>query len=78
MRRGLLIVALAFVLIFGGGAAAAYALDASRQDLIAEGVTAAGIDLGGLRANQARARLEREVLEPLRETIRIEVRGRSA
>jgi len=48
------------VLVLGAGAL--YAYDHGRRDKIAKGVAVAGIDVGGLNAAQARARLQREYL----------------
>src|ERR671923_50613 len=36
------------------GAVAAYAYDSSRDDLIADGITIAGTDVGGMRADEDR------------------------
>ena len=55
---------------------AAYAYDASRDDLIATGVTVAGLDIGGLRAGEARVLLERRLARPLARPVRVEVEGR--
>ena len=41
-------------------AVAAYAYDSSRDDRIAEGVTVAGVDVGGMRADAAASKLPRE------------------
>lgn len=43
--------------------------DRGRADLIANGVTISGIDVGGLRAREARAKLGREVLAPLKQPL---------
>jgi hypothetical protein len=48
------------VLVLGAGAL--YAYDHGKRNQIAHGVTVAGIDVGGLSAAQARARLQREYL----------------
>jgi len=63
-KKSLIFVALALVLLIGG-AAAVYMYDSGRDDLIAEGITAAGVDVGGLTAGQARAKLQSEVAAPL-------------
>jgi lipoprotein-anchoring transpeptidase ErfK/SrfK len=63
-QKSLIFVALALVLLIGG-ATAVYLYDAGRDDLIAEGVTAAGVDVGGLTADEARAKLQKEVAAPL-------------
>src|SRR4051812_7938556 len=43
------------------GAVAAYAYDSSRDDQIADGVTIAGVDVGGLSKDQARGVVRRHV-----------------
>jgi lipoprotein-anchoring transpeptidase ErfK/SrfK len=58
---------LLFVLI--GGAVAAYAYDSSREDLIADGVTVAGVDVGGMQVGEARQAVARSLEEPLRQPI---------
>jgi hypothetical protein len=64
MRRRRLLIALGLVvLLLAGGAAGAYAFDSARSDQLAQGVRIAGIDVGGLNVNQARARLQ-AALEP--------------
>jgi lipoprotein-anchoring transpeptidase ErfK/SrfK len=50
-------------------AGAVYAYDTGRNDLIAKGVRVGGIDVGGLRANQARERLAAQLLTPLRQPV---------
>jgi hypothetical protein len=51
------------LLVLAVGAAAIYAYDRSHDDRIAEGVTVDGVQIGGLRFAEARAKLERR-LEP--------------
>jgi L,D-transpeptidase catalytic domain/Putative peptidoglycan binding domain len=53
------------------GSAYAYFWDRDRADLIAAGVRVAGVDVGGLRAADARATLERKVVGPLRGPLRL-------
>jgi lipoprotein-anchoring transpeptidase ErfK/SrfK len=64
-KRSLIIFAgvLTGVLVVGAGVL--YAYDHGRRDKIAKGVKVAGIDVGGLNAAQARARLRREYLPRL-------------
>jgi lipoprotein-anchoring transpeptidase ErfK/SrfK len=50
-------------------AGAVFAYDRGRTDRIAEGVTVSGIDVGGLDRAAARAKLERELLEPLKQPV---------
>jgi lipoprotein-anchoring transpeptidase ErfK/SrfK len=59
-----LLVAVIVVLVVGGGAAA-YALDRARSDQLAHGVRIAGIDVGGLNADEARALLHRRIVRRL-------------
>jgi lipoprotein-anchoring transpeptidase ErfK/SrfK len=57
---------LAVLVVLGG---ALYAYDDARADKIAPGVEVGGVALGGLTPDQARARLEREILQPLEQPI---------
>ena len=50
------VIVLAVVLLAGG----AYAYDSSQKDKIADGVTIAGVDVGGLDADQAAAAVRRQ------------------
>ena len=65
------LVALALVV-----AGAAYAYDGSRSDVIAEGVTVSGVDVGGETTAQARAELERALLDPLQTPVTVRYRDR--
>jgi lipoprotein-anchoring transpeptidase ErfK/SrfK len=56
------VAAIVAMLVFAGGV---YAYDSARAERVADGVTVAGIALGGLDRAAARAKLERELLEPL-------------
>ena len=73
MRRLPVYVLAVLVVLLAGTAGAVYAYDASRGDLVADGVRAGGVPIGGLRANQARDRLERELATPLTEPFRVRV-----
>ena len=64
------------VVVLLGGATAVYAYDSSREDAIAEGVTVADVDLGGMRAAQARAVLGRDLARPLRRPVSVKVKRR--
>jgi len=59
------------------GATYLYVWDRGRSDRIADGVTVAGFDVGGMRAADARAFLEERVAVPLRRPVRL-VYGRRA
>jgi lipoprotein-anchoring transpeptidase ErfK/SrfK len=63
----ILVAALGLALIVG--AVGAYAYDSSRDDLITEGVTIAGVDVGGMRAEQARRLVRRELGQKLERPI---------
>jgi lipoprotein-anchoring transpeptidase ErfK/SrfK len=62
----LVAASLAVLVVLGG---ALYAYDRARADEIAPGVKVAGVPLGGLTTEQAKARLEREILRPLQRPI---------
>jgi len=66
--KSLILVAavLAVLVVLGGGV---YAYDHARANDIAKGVEVAGIPLGGMSVEQARARLEREIMRPLERPI---------
>jgi lipoprotein-anchoring transpeptidase ErfK/SrfK len=59
------------LLVMIGGAVAAFAYDSSRDDVIAEGVTIAGVDVGGMTSAQARHVVRRELQEPLERPIAV-------
>ena len=63
------------LLMLVGGAVAAYAYDSSREDVIAEGVTVAGVSVGGMKVEEARGVVERRLREPLEQPIAV-VRGK--
>src|SRR5438105_403858 len=56
--------------------AAAYAYDHSRRDLIAPGVKAAGVPVGGLRAAEARTKLRSVLGARMRRPIVLTAHGR--
>jgi lipoprotein-anchoring transpeptidase ErfK/SrfK len=76
MRQKSFIVVAALVLVLLGGAVAAYAYDTSRDDLIAKGVTIAGVDVGGMKVGEARRLIARELREPLERPISVVHSGR--
>ncbi len=59
--RRLVIVSAVGLVALAVGAAAVFAYDASRADVIARGISVGGVDVGGLTASAARARLESEL-----------------
>ncbi len=65
MKQRSLIFVVVLVVALLGGTVAAVAYDSSRDDLIASGVTVAGVDVGGMRARQAQRIIARELRAPL-------------
>ncbi len=62
------IVGLIVVLAVG-----AYVYDNSQKDRIAEGVTIAGVDVGGMEAEEAKAEVRRQLLAPLKDTLTVQL-----
>ena len=60
--RKLVIAVAALATLVVADVVALYAYDASRSDVIAPGVTVAGVNVGGMSARQARVVLERDVM----------------
>jgi lipoprotein-anchoring transpeptidase ErfK/SrfK len=75
MKQRSFILVAACLLILLGGAVAVYAYDAARDDQIANGVTVAGVDVGGMTSDEARALLQRRVARPLERPIRVTYKG---
>jgi lipoprotein-anchoring transpeptidase ErfK/SrfK len=71
MRHRWFILVAVLLLVLIGGAVAAFAYDNSRDDLIAKGVTIAGVDVGDMTSAQARRLVQRELQEPLERPIRV-------
>jgi lipoprotein-anchoring transpeptidase ErfK/SrfK len=65
MRHRWFILVAVVLLFLIGGAVAAFAYDSSRDDLIAKGVTIAGVDVGDMTTAEARRAIQRELQEPL-------------
>jgi lipoprotein-anchoring transpeptidase ErfK/SrfK len=63
------------VVVAGGGTAAVSAHDKSRSDVIATGVRVAGVDVGGLHAAAARARVQEALNAPLARPIVLRAGG---
>src|SRR4051812_38119963 len=57
-------------------AGGAYAYDSPRDDLIADGVTVSGVDVGGLHAGAAKRKLRAELAGRLDRPVRVAVAGR--
>lgn len=57
--------------------AAAYAYDSSQKDKIADGVTVAGVDVGGLSEDEAAVLVRHKLLAPLQHSLRVSFDGQS-
>lgn len=55
------------------GAVGVYAYDNAKKDEIAEGVTIAGIDVGGMDRAQAVRKLQRKLVAPLRQPVKVKL-----
>ena len=64
-----LIAVIGVVVLLLAGAGAVYAYDHGRRNVIAEGITVAGIEVGGLKAAEARSRLHRRYEQRLRRPV---------
>jgi lipoprotein-anchoring transpeptidase ErfK/SrfK len=71
MRHRWFILVAVLLLVLIGGAVAAFAYDNSRDDLIANGITIAGVDVGGMTTTEARQLVQRELQEPLERPVRV-------
>jgi len=76
MRTPILILLAAFAAILVVGAGGLYAYDAAHDDVVADGVTVNGVDLGGLKPEEARSRLQRSLMAPMRRPVLVEAGGR--
>jgi len=74
-QRSFILVAACLVILLGG-AVAVYAYDSSRDDQIANGVTVAGVDVGGMTTDEARRVVERQVARPLERPIAVAYKGK--
>lgn len=74
-RRWPIVALLALILLLVGGAFGAYAYDNSQNDKIADGITAGGVDIGGLTGPEATARLRRQLIKPLQGPLRVKFDG---
>jgi lipoprotein-anchoring transpeptidase ErfK/SrfK len=74
MRHRSLTLLTVLLVALVGGAVAAYAYDSSRDDLIAEGVTIAGVHVGGMRTDEARSVVTRQLKPALEQPIRVTYR----
>jgi lipoprotein-anchoring transpeptidase ErfK/SrfK len=73
-QRSFIVLAIALTVLVVG-AVGVYAYDKTRDDLIANGVTAGGVDLSGMNPNQARETLRRELAAPLQKSVIVKYAG---
>ena len=76
MRKALVITVLAVVVLAGSATAALHRYDTSRSDQIAEGISIAGVDVGGMTLAEARTAVRREIAHRLDEPLHIKYRKR--
>jgi hypothetical protein len=76
MSRRLIAVLALTVTVLLVGAGSLYAYDQQVRTRIADGVTVNGIDVGGLTPEQARAKLQRTLLDPLSRPVSVRYKGR--
>jgi lipoprotein-anchoring transpeptidase ErfK/SrfK len=69
MRQRSFIVIAVLIAVLVLGAVGVYAYDSSHKDTIANGVTAGGVDISGMKPKAAQAKLDRELAAPLRKTV---------
>jgi lipoprotein-anchoring transpeptidase ErfK/SrfK len=75
-KRAPFIIAAFVVLLLIGGSIAVYAYDAGRDDLIAKGVTVAGIDVGNMRRADATRLVQERLADPLNRSIFVRAGGK--
>jgi lipoprotein-anchoring transpeptidase ErfK/SrfK len=76
MRHKSFILVAAIVFLLLVGAVGAFAYDSSHEDVIAQGVTVAGHDVGGMKVSEARALVRRELAGRLEKPIVVRRDGR--
>ncbi|MEX2106469.1 MAG: L,D-transpeptidase/peptidoglycan binding protein [Solirubrobacterales bacterium] len=75
MGRKTQIAVIVVALLVIGAAGAAFAYDSSQKGKIADGVVIAGVDVGGLDEDEASALVRRQLLRPLRHSLRVRFDG---
>src|SRR5215212_5678529 len=74
-KRAPLILSALVVLLLIGGSLALYSYDSGRDDLIAKGVSVAGVDVGGMRRAEATQLVQRRLADPLNQPLRVKAGG---
>ena len=77
LPRSITVTLVAVVVVLFVGIAGAFAVDASRADVIANGVRIGPVDVGGLSREQARTRLQQRLIKPLNSTLAISARNQT-
>jgi lipoprotein-anchoring transpeptidase ErfK/SrfK len=77
MGRKTQIAVLALVGLLLLGVAAGYAYDSSEKDKIADGVSVGGVDVGGMHEAEAKQAVSRQLLGPLKHSLRVGYDGKS-
>ena len=75
MGRASFIALVTVVVLLVAGAVGVYAYDASRDDVIADGVTVGSVDVGGMSTAEARAVIKREIANPLDKPVKVVAGG---
>src|SRR4051812_31484395 len=73
-QRSFIVVAIALAILVLG-AVGVYAFDKTRDDVIAEGVKAGGVDLSGMSPDEARLALKQQLAAPLRKPVVVRYAG---
>jgi lipoprotein-anchoring transpeptidase ErfK/SrfK len=71
--RVLAIVVAVALLVLIGGAVGVYAYDSAHKDKIADGVTVGGVDVGGLDRDQAARKVQRKLVAPLQQPLKVKL-----
>jgi lipoprotein-anchoring transpeptidase ErfK/SrfK len=69
------IVLVVVLLVLLAGAVGAYALDASKEGEIADGVTIGGVDVGGRSTEEAKSLVRADLVEPLQHPVTVKFEG---
>jgi lipoprotein-anchoring transpeptidase ErfK/SrfK len=77
MGRKTRIALIAGVLVLVVFVGVAFAYDSSQSDTIADGVTVGGVDVGGMDETEAKRAVQRELLAPLRHSLKVGYDGES-
>jgi lipoprotein-anchoring transpeptidase ErfK/SrfK len=75
VKKVLLALVVVLFVLAGAGVAAAWRYDAGRNDRLAEGISIGGVEVGGMRAAEARRALSARVEAPLAEPIAVRYRN---